>query len=74
MFIRKTHRRAGVGKKLAETIINHAWEMGYNEIKLDSLERLSAAVTLYENMGFQRITPYCECPEEDHVCMALYKN
>lgn len=74
MFIRKSHRRAGVGKLLAETIINHAWEMGYDEIKLDSLERLSAAVNLYENMGFQRIDPYCECPEEDHVCMALYKN
>lgn len=74
MFIRKTHRRNGVGKLLAETIINHAWEMGYNEIKLDSLERLSAAVALYENLGFQRIDPYCECPEEDHVCMALYKN
>lgn len=74
MFIRKSHRRAGIGKLLAKTIIQHAWDCGYSEIKLDSLERLYAAVKLYENIGFQRIPPYCQCPEKDHVCMSLCKN
>lgn len=72
MFIRKSHRRNGIGKLLAETIVQHAWELDYEEIKLDSLERLTGAVKLYEAMGFQRIDPYCECPEEDHVCMNLF--
>jgi GNAT superfamily N-acetyltransferase len=72
MFIRKSHRRNGIGKLLAETIVQHAWELEYEEIKLDSLERLTGAVKLYEAMGFQRIDPYCECPEEDHVCMNLF--
>jgi len=31
------------------------------------------AVKLYEGMGFQRIPPYCECPEDDHVCMNMFK-
>ena len=45
----------------------------YEELKLDSLERLKGAVKLYENLGFQRIDPYCECPEDDHICMNLFK-
>ena len=73
MYIRKSHRRKGVGNMLANTIIRHAWVLGYTEIKLDSLERLTGAVKLYEQLGFQRIPPYCECPEKDHVCMNLLK-
>ena len=73
MYIRKDYRRFGIGSMLAKSIISHAWEMGYTEIKLDSLERLVGAVKLYESFGFQRIDPYCECPEDDHVCMNVYK-
>ncbi len=75
MYVRKSHRRLGVGKLLTEHIIDHAWnECSYEEIKLDSLERLKGAVTLYENIGFSRIEPYCECPEEDHVCMNMFRS
>lgn len=75
MYVRKSHRRFGIGKLLAKHIVDHAWnECGYEEIKLDSLERLNGAVTLYENLGFSRIEPYCECPEEDHVCMNMFKS
>jgi len=73
MYIRKSHRRGGIGKLLAATIVEHAWKLDYEEIKLDSLERLKGAVALYENLGFQRIEPYCECPEDDHVCMNLFR-
>ena len=31
------------------------------------------AVKLYEGLGFERIAPYCECPEADHVCMNLFR-
>ena len=74
MYIRKSHRGNGLGKKLALAIIEHAWsdECNFDEIKLDSLERLTAAVSLYEKMGFKRILPYCECPEKDHVCMNTF--
>ena len=76
MYIRKAYRRNGLGKKLALAIIEHAWsdECNYDEIKLDSLERLAQAVSLYEKLGFERIPPYCECPEEDHVCMNTFKS
>jgi GNAT superfamily N-acetyltransferase len=73
MYIRKSHRRNGIGKLMSKAIVDHAWTIGFSEIKLDSLERLSAAVNLYEAIGFNRIDPYCECPEDDHVCMNLYR-
>jgi len=73
MYIRKTHRRLRIGLQLAEAVVSHAWNIGYSEIKLDSLERLHGAVKLYEHLGFQRIPPYCECPEKDHVCMNLFR-
>lgn len=73
MYIRKSHRRNGIGKLMAQAIVDHAWNLEYSEIKLDSLERLTGAVKLYEGMGFSRIDPYCECPEDDHVCMNLFR-
>ena len=74
MFVRKDFRSMGVGRLLTETIINHSWnECKYEEIKLDSLERLDGAIRLYEYFGFQRISPYCTCPEADHVCMAKFR-
>lgn len=73
MYIRKSARRNGIGKIMAEKIISHGWDLGYEEIKLDSLERLTGAVKLYEGLGFNRIDPYCECPEDDHVCMNIFR-
>ncbi len=74
MYVRKTHRQTGVGKLLAKEVIDHAWEgCQYDELKLDSLERLQGAVSLYSGLGFSRISPYCECPEEDHVCMNKFR-
>jgi len=86
MYIRKSHRRLGIGKLLARAIMDRAWDKSddgislggtkcnYEEVKLDSLERLEGAVKLYENIGFNRIPPYCECPEDDHVCMNIFKS
>lgn len=44
MYIRNSVRRNGIGHLLAATIIDHAWENGYTELKLDSLERLVRTV------------------------------
>ena len=49
----------------------HTQSKHYVEIKLDSLERLRSALSLYEKNGFVRCEKYVECPEKDHVCLAL---
>jgi len=75
MFVRKNYRNMGVGRLLTKTILDHSWsdECKYDELKLDSLERLDGAVRLYEYFGFKRIPPYCSCPEADHICMCISK-
>ncbi len=75
MFVRKGFRNIGVGRRLTQTVIDHSWsdECKYDELKLDSLERLDGAIRLYEYFGFQRIPAYCSCPETDHVCMTKFR-
>ena len=77
MYIRQSHRRLGIGKELAKCIMDYGFDVDkcdYMELKLDSLERLKGAVGLYEDLGFRRMEePYCECPEDDHVCMNLFR-
>eukprot|EP00540_Astrosyne_radiata_P018772 CAMPEP_0116850158 /NCGR_PEP_ID=MMETSP0418-20121206/15999_1 /TAXON_ID=1158023 /ORGANISM="Astrosyne radiata, Strain 13vi08-1A" /LENGTH=158 /DNA_ID=CAMNT_0004482013 /DNA_START=1335 /DNA_END=1811 /DNA_ORIENTATION=+ len=44
MFLRQEYRRQGIGKQMAQVVVEHAWKEGYREIKLDSLERLVCMV------------------------------
>jgi len=71
MFVGKKGRRKGVGGRLLRVLLDYAKSKHYMEIKLDSLERLRSALSLYEKSGFVRCEKYVECPEEDHVCLAL---
>jgi len=72
MFVSKDGRRKGIAYVLSVALCSHAARMGdYMCLKLDSLERLPGAVTLYEKLGFRRCKKYCECPEKDHVCMEM---
>jgi GNAT superfamily N-acetyltransferase len=72
MFVTAAGRRRGIAYALSAALVRHAQGLGdYRCIKLDSLERLPGAVALYEKLGFARCEKYCECPEEDHVCMSM---
>jgi putative acetyltransferase len=62
LFVRPEYRGYGIGKALAERAIEAARELGYERIRLDTLERLDDAVRLYLALGFARIEPYCENP------------
>ncbi len=62
MFVRPEYRGLGIGRALAERIIEEARSLGYRAMRLDTLERLEGAVSLYRGMGFVRIPPYCRNP------------
>lgn len=62
LFVRPEYRGLGIGRLLAERIIDEARSVGYRTMRLDTLERLSSAVTLYRRMGFVRISPYTRNP------------
>lgn len=69
LYVRGNFRSFGVGRRLAERIINEGAAMGYGSMLLDTLERLGPALNVYERMGFVRIEPYCHNPQPDVVFM-----
>lgn len=62
LFVRAEYRGAGLGKLLASEVIEVARTLGYSLMRLDTLDRLTAAMRLYESLGFRKTTPYYENP------------
>ena len=62
LFVRPIARGTGLGRRLAQEIIVIARELGYSLMRLDTLERLTEAMHLYETFGFRKIEPYYENP------------
>jgi len=62
LFVRPEYRGEGIGRKLAEKIIDSARDLGYGLMRLDTLDRLTEAMGLYRSLGFREIGPYYKNP------------
>lgn len=62
MFVRPEFRGHGVGRALAEAAIQQATNMGYRQMRLDTLTSMTHAIALYRALGFKEISQYCENP------------
>lgn len=62
LYVRPAARRLGLGKALVARIIKVAQELGYTEVKLDTLPSLTQAFALYQRFGFVEIPPYYHNP------------
>ena len=62
LFVRPRERKAGLGKALVTAAITTAKELGYIEVKLDTLPEMTAAIALYKSFGFAPIPPYGSHP------------
>ncbi len=62
LYIRPAARGLGLGQRLAESLIERAVALRYSTMLLDTLDSLSAAIRLYEMLGFERIDPYYDNP------------
>lgn len=71
LFVRPEFRKTGLGKRLVREIIDVARQIGYPVMRLDTLDRLTEAMRLYESLGFRRIAPYYENPLQGVVYWEL---
>jgi putative acetyltransferase len=62
LYVRPPYVRRGLGKKLARRVIEQARAAGYATMRLDTLEKLRPALSLYTGLGFQTCAPYYENP------------
>ena len=53
LYVRPEQRGGGVGRLLAEAVIDGAAGMGYHVMQVDTLARLREAVALYRTLGFE---------------------
>jgi len=58
LFVRRAFRRFGLGRTLAEALIDSARRAGYSCMLLDTLDDMEAARGLYGALGFAEIPPY----------------
>ena len=60
-----------MGRKLARSIIAEGRAIGFETIRLDTLPSMSAAIQLYESLGFARCAAYFETRLLDTVFIEL---
>lgn len=62
LYVAPDYRKLGVGDALVKILLQEAQSLGYATMKLDTLERLQAAIQLYQKFGFETVTAYYDNP------------
>ena len=69
LYLRSQFRGKGLGRAIAGRIIAEARQIGYQRMRLDTVEPVMRdAVAMYRRIGFREISPYCKNP----IAGALY--
>lgn len=75
LYVRSHHRGTGLGRTLAEQIVQEARRLGYQAIRLDTIPSvMGSAVALYRSLGFREIPAYCFNPLPGALFMELRLN
>jgi putative acetyltransferase len=58
LFVRPAFRKFGLGRMLAQALLDRGLQAGYSTMLLDTLDDMEAARGLYASLGFEEIPPY----------------
>jgi putative acetyltransferase len=71
LYVRAGVRGMGLGRTLAECVIDEARSLGYSTLKLDTLPAMKDAQRLYAELGFVDTAPYNDNPVDGVRFLAL---
>jgi len=69
LYVKPDFRSKKIGVALVEKLLNTAKELGYQTMKLDTLQKLQPAIRLYKQYGFTETTSYYKNPLPEVVYM-----
>ncbi len=69
LYVVPEYRNLKIGDALVKSLLQEAQLLGYATMKLDTLERLQAAIQLYQKFGFETVTAYYDNPLPSVVYM-----
>jgi len=72
LYLHPQFRGKGLGRALADRIIAEARQIGYQRMRLDTVEPvMKDAVAMYRKLGFRGIAPYRVNPMPGTIYMEL---
>lgn len=73
LYVRPAFRGLGLGRQLAESVMEAARLNAYSHVLLDTLDDMEAARSLYIDLGFVEIPPYYHNPiaGAHYLCASL---
>jgi ribosomal protein S18 acetylase RimI-like enzyme len=64
LYCTSSSRGLGIGRALVERVIKEAEDMGYKEMRLDTLAQMEGARKLCASLGFEEMNIYYKTPLE----------
>lgn len=58
LYVRPAFRRFGLGRLLAQALLDHGRQAGFSAMLLDTLDEMESARGLYASLGFVEVAPY----------------
>ena len=72
LYVRPEFRGKSLGRALADEVIRQALEIGYQRMRLDTVQGImDPAIRLYRALGFREIPPYYSSPVQETLFMEL---
>ncbi|MCI4366104.1 MAG: GNAT family N-acetyltransferase [Thermoplasmata archaeon] len=62
IYVRADHRGPVFGPRLTQALLDRAWQLGYERVRVDTLPTMTAAIKFYQEMGFVPIPSYWPHP------------